>query len=821
MASITQVAETHSQPAQTAILSQPQDPLHGAFSTAGARGGNRGSHNHEGARGGNRRGGRASRGNRSDGRPNQRARHLSSSASSLVPPIPPPPGLGGSGSFGDRLTKDAESKEGDEIKGQNRVEDDAEAEVCFICASPVVHNSVAPCNHRTCHICALRLRALYKTRACAHCRTEAKFVIFTDDATKRYEDFVEADFQETDQVLGIKYENKDIYSDTLLLLRYNCPDESCDIACRGWPDLHRHVRSIHHKVLCDLCTRNKKVFTHEHELFTQQDLRKHEKFGDDHPGAVDQSGFKGHPECGFCRQRFYGDDELYTHCRDKHEKCHICDRRNPARQQQYYVDYDSLEQHFRKDHFLCADQECLDKKFVVFESEMDLKAHQLEAHPNGLTKDARRDARRVDISAFDYRTPHQDNRGGRRDREGRDGRGRGRGRDPNTEALPQSTAQPLRRDELAYQRQMAIQSAQSTPARTFGGQLSSTDAYAARPTGRNQDTVTAPRNHTTTNSSFPAIDNLHLDDTTHTTPASPQPAPAVTAQEQARRLQHSSVMDRASTMLKHDQTKISDFRSSVSSYRTSAITASQLIDSFFSLFDVPSADLGKLIKELADIYENEAKRNGLLKAWNDWRAINEDYPSLPGPSGVLPGSSAAAAGSGGYRVLKLKSSTAQSSRSAVSKQGSWGNSTAANPFPSMPASSAHRAGAGRVGATPWVAPSSSSSRPSQPPPPTSSSSSHPIPKLSTPGKPNRSAAAVDAFPALPAAAKPNTMIMGLTRGTVRWDDGRGNGSNPANPWGAANAAPAPPAAEADAEAEAEAGKKKGKGNKKQMLYKFG
>lgn len=48
--------------------------------------------------------------------------------------------------------------------------DDVEAEVCFICASPVVHNSVGPCNHRTCHICALRLRALYKNKACAHCR---------------------------------------------------------------------------------------------------------------------------------------------------------------------------------------------------------------------------------------------------------------------------------------------------------------------------------------------------------------------------------------------------------------------------------------------------------------------------------------------------------------------------------------------------------------------------------------------------------------------------------------------------------------------------
>lgn len=49
--------------------------------------------------------------------------------------------------------------------------DDADdGEVCFICASKVEHTSVSPCNHRTCHICALRLRALYKSKACAHCR---------------------------------------------------------------------------------------------------------------------------------------------------------------------------------------------------------------------------------------------------------------------------------------------------------------------------------------------------------------------------------------------------------------------------------------------------------------------------------------------------------------------------------------------------------------------------------------------------------------------------------------------------------------------------
>jgi E3 ubiquitin-protein ligase ZNF598 len=45
-----------------------------------------------------------------------------------------------------------------------------EGELCFICASTIDHISIAICNHQTCHICALRLRALYKKRDCAYCK---------------------------------------------------------------------------------------------------------------------------------------------------------------------------------------------------------------------------------------------------------------------------------------------------------------------------------------------------------------------------------------------------------------------------------------------------------------------------------------------------------------------------------------------------------------------------------------------------------------------------------------------------------------------------
>lgn len=283
---------------------------------------------------------------------------------------------------------------------------------------------------------------------------------------------------------------------------------------------------------------------------------------------------------------------------------------------------------------------------------MDLKGHQLECHPNGLSKDARRDARTVDLSAFDYRTPYQPQR---------QRRGAGRGRDPNAETLPTSSAQPLRRDEIAYQRQMAVQSAQSVSTRSFGGQLTRNDTQTVQAPPRSGN-ATPARSPPAQSSPVPELQNLSLMVDSAT----------ATPQERARNLRHTAVIERASNLLRNDQAKLGEFRTKVSNYRTSTILATELIDAFFSLFDTSSAELGKLIKELADIYEDESKRTSLLQAWNDWRAINEDYPALPGPGGLLPGMSPSTvngSGAGGNRVLRLKSSTAQSSRSAVGRTG--------------------------------------------------------------------------------------------------------------------------------------------------------
>lgn len=696
------------------------------------------------------------------------------------------------------------------------------------------------------------MRALYKNKDCAHCRTPAPFVIFTDDPVKRFDEYGPADISSADENIGIRYANEDIVGDTVLLLRYNCPDLSCDVAALGWPDLHRHVRTTHQKKMCDLCTRNKKVFTHEHELFTDKELHKHMAHGDDNPGDVAQTGFRGHPLCGFCGERFYDDDKLYDHCRHKHERCFLCDRRD-SRSPHYYQNYAALEKHFKDDHYICLDKECIEKKFVVFDSEIDLKAHQLEEHAGSMSKDVRRDARVVDISGLNYRQPHQEERRGGRSGGGREGRGQGRGRDPNAEPIPRTSAQPLSRAELALQRQTqhadrAVHSAQSISTRTFGGQLtqSAPTPAAARPINgagpsQNNQRAVPP---TGSFASLSVADQANL---------SPQ--------DRARAVRHGAVIERAANLLGNDVTKMDTFRSHISAYKSGSMTASLLIDAFFALFaDTSASALGTLVREVADLFEDKTKADALQKAWQDWRAINEDYPSLPGLGGMHGATTsstgwagAAAAGpslhagtTGGKggdkhtnRVLKLKNSTMRgaaasasgSTSSAVVGSTQWANSvqnrnstptSSSAAFPALPPTGNGKSKA-KPAPTPFWAGGGGGSSVSRPAPPPVAFSR---PAASTPlnGRgPAAPVASSQAFPSLPPAPKPqSTIFVPNGRGrAVRSDFGvnRDTGFS----WGGGEAEGGGDATEEQVDGAAEGvGGAKGKKKKgKQVLIAWG
>ena len=46
----------------------------------------------------------------------------------------------------------------------------AEDGICFICADEVTYWAVGECGHRTCHVCSIRLRALFKKTDCTFCK---------------------------------------------------------------------------------------------------------------------------------------------------------------------------------------------------------------------------------------------------------------------------------------------------------------------------------------------------------------------------------------------------------------------------------------------------------------------------------------------------------------------------------------------------------------------------------------------------------------------------------------------------------------------------
>lgn len=63
--------------------------------------------------------------------------------------------------------------EKDEVKTVDQAaidDEDGDDTVCWICAEPVKYYALSQCGHRTCHVCALRLRALYKKLECTFCK---------------------------------------------------------------------------------------------------------------------------------------------------------------------------------------------------------------------------------------------------------------------------------------------------------------------------------------------------------------------------------------------------------------------------------------------------------------------------------------------------------------------------------------------------------------------------------------------------------------------------------------------------------------------------
>lgn len=74
-------------------------------------------------------------------------------------------------------------------------------------------------------------------------------VIFTTSPNTDFASYTPHAIPYKDGKLAIFFETQDMMEETLILLRYNCPDAECDYIAPGWGDLKLHTRAVHGKML--------------------------------------------------------------------------------------------------------------------------------------------------------------------------------------------------------------------------------------------------------------------------------------------------------------------------------------------------------------------------------------------------------------------------------------------------------------------------------------------------------------------------------------------------------------------------------------------
>ena len=117
---------------------------------------------------GNTRGRGGNRGRRGGGRGGQQKNGTAARDSSHVSKPNPPAQLDGVQDNQQTIVESSKDVKQDAAADDASTADDGA--VCWICAESVKYWSVSECNHRTCHVCALRLRALYKKMECTFCK---------------------------------------------------------------------------------------------------------------------------------------------------------------------------------------------------------------------------------------------------------------------------------------------------------------------------------------------------------------------------------------------------------------------------------------------------------------------------------------------------------------------------------------------------------------------------------------------------------------------------------------------------------------------------
>ena len=217
-------------------------------------------------------------------------------------------------------------------------------------------------------------------------------------------------------------------------------------------------------------------------------------------------------------------------------------------------------------HFPCRRAECLARKFVVFGSAIDLKAHQVEEHGAEMSARDKRDARRVQAEFEFEEVGGGPGRRGRRDRGDRE---REREPPPHTAGPPGAGAGPRSQAAGARRRE------------AFGGSLT-VDGGG----GSSQQ-------------------------------ASRRQSPSPEAADADPRL--SALVVRLTSLAPNPTHAVPAVKAAIRSYRSNESAARDLISTVWSILDRNLDGTASIVNVLVDVVDEEDKKRDLLAAWNGFK----------------------------------------------------------------------------------------------------------------------------------------------------------------------------------------------------------
>nr|XP_009861007.1 uncharacterized protein LOC104266457 [Ciona intestinalis] len=256
---------------------------------------------------------------------------------------------------------------------ENTIQSLRSSPTCSLCLETIEIFAFGICFHPLCYSCCTKMRFLCDDKQCHICRARLHEVVFT----KRLSPMNQLDSSRfvKDGAHGVLFEDQEIQNKQRKLLAHRCL--KCRVEMLDFDEFERHIENKHNQYFCFICVKQCKVFTHERERFSRDDLQLH---------------MTSHPRCEFCDNHYLDNDELLYHLQRHHYSCNICSDENHV----YCEDADEYWRHAETEHFVCSHPGCHGNPGFVFANEVDLKTHKIKEHPG--SRDERKKDKILDFN---------------------------------------------------------------------------------------------------------------------------------------------------------------------------------------------------------------------------------------------------------------------------------------------------------------------------------------------------------------------------------------------------------------------------------------